>query len=110
MHYTTKQLALVLCVVLMSFSVRAQVPRTFSYQGLITNNGQPASGSHQIQVRLYDAQSGGTPLLSEPQLALLDASGLFNILIGSKERIPDTLRFNRPYYLGVSIDGVAEGT
>jgi len=87
----------------------AQVPRTISYQGVLTNSGTAANGKHLITVALYDAMSGGTMLYQESQEITI-AEGIFNIEIGSQSPIPLTLAFDLPYYLGVSVDGNAEMT
>jgi len=31
----------------------------FTYQGVLTDNGNPADGSYDLQFKLYDAASGG---------------------------------------------------
>ncbi len=94
---------------LLAISAHAQVPRTISYQGVLTNNGAAASGEHLITVALYDSPTSGTPLYQESHQVTI-ANGMFNIEIGSITPIPATLTFDAPYYLGVSIDGNSELT
>lgn len=87
----------------------AQIPRTFSYQGLLTDiSGRNVpDGNHILTLTIYDAPTGGTELYSETHAAPV-IRGTFNVIIGSVNPIPSTLKFDRPYYLGVSVDGKDE--
>lgn len=87
----------------------AQIPRTFSYQGLLTNpqGAHVPDGNHILTLTVYDAPTGGTVLYSETH-AVPVLRGVFNVIIGSVNPIPNTLKFDRPYYLGVSVDGKDE--
>jgi hypothetical protein len=49
----------VLAVLALSSAALAQ-STAFTYQGRLTSGGNPASGPHDMQVRLFDAASGGT--------------------------------------------------
>ena len=87
----------------------AQVPRTISYQGVLTNDGAGLDGQHLITVALYDSLKGGTQLYQEShQLTVMN--GIFDMEIGSISPFPLSLTFDQPYYLGVSIDGNPEMT
>ena len=92
---------------LLAVAARGQVPRTISYQGALTNNGLSANGEHLITVSLYDSLTGGTLLYQESHEVTV-INGTFNIEIGSITPIPATLPFDKPYYLGIAIDGAAE--
>jgi hypothetical protein len=53
-------------------------PTSFTYQGQLKTNGQPSSGAHDFQFRLFDAPAGGTqlgPTLCVDSLAL--SNGVF---------------------------------
>src|ERR1035437_8117955 len=82
----------------------AQTPRTISYQGILTSSGTPASGQHLVHIALYDSITSGHLLYEETQQADV-VGGVFNITIGSVTPLPASLRFDRPYYFGVSVDG-----
>jgi Chaperone of endosialidase len=41
------------------------VPTTFTYQGKLTDGGQPANGTYDLRFRLYTAATGGTSLGSD---------------------------------------------
>lgn len=94
---------------MLAATASAQIPRTISYQGaIIGTGGEPVSdGSHTLVVKLYDALSGGTELYSQTQ-TVQTVDGIFNIILGSATAIPPSLSFDKPYYLGIAIDGGTE--
>ncbi len=76
-----------------------------SYQGRLTDaDGNAVSdGNHTVVFSLYDQESGGTALWKETQ-NLETSNGIFSAHLGSVNPI-DTLTFNRPFYLGIQVDG-----
>lgn len=84
-----------------------QIPRQFSYQGVLTDaiSGKPYSGVHTITVRLYDAPTAAKSIWSEEHSATIE-DGLFNLIVGTKSSL--SLSFDRPYYIGISVDGKPE--
>ncbi|MDP4289330.1 MAG: hypothetical protein Q8922_15555 [Bacteroidota bacterium] len=108
MKSTIRHCLMVTIAALCSVSgVRAQIPRTISYQGTATSSGAAMTGQHLFTVALYASASGGTPLYQESQQVAV-TNGTFDIAVGSVNPLPSTLAFDRPYYLGVSIDGSPE--
>lgn len=96
---------ILVCVTLV-MSANAQVPTTFSYQGMLCDmagNAVP-DGVHSVALSLYDVPTGGAPLWSEAQM-VTTIGGVFTVLPGSVT--PITIACDRPLYLGISID---EGT
>lgn len=87
----------------------AQLPRTISFQGVLTDaSGNPLpDGQRQLRIALYSTQSGGSALYSEQHNATTQG-GVFSLLIGSVTPIPSSLEFDRPYFIGVSVNGGAE--
>lgn len=87
----------------------AQVPRTISFQGILTDaNGVfVADGAHALRLAIYDTQTGGTALHVETQNVTV-VKGVFNAIIGASGGISTSLSFDRAYFLGVSVDGGAE--
>jgi hypothetical protein len=84
-------------------SANAQVPTTFSYQGMLCDmagNAVP-DGMHSVTMMLYDVPTGGAPLWSEAQVVTTQG-GVFTVLLGSVT--PLSVTFDRPMYLGISID------
>jgi hypothetical protein len=107
-----RPVVLLAIVSLMAFSathVAAQIPRTISYQGLLSDaSGNPLpDGNHSLKFTLYSQASGGTVLFTETQ-TLLTVKGLFHAVIGSTSPIPGSVTFDAPYFLGVAVDGGAE--
>jgi hypothetical protein len=62
----------------------AQVPQDMTYTGrLVDNAGQPLAGPVHLELRIFDADSGGTQLYSEEHLGVaLDATGGFAVQLG----------------------------
>ena len=86
--------------------VRAQVPRAISYQGVLTSkNGSPiADGTHTVLLTLYNSRTGKLYSYSK-QDTVTTQSGYFNMLL---DAIPDSVAFDKQYWLGISVDGGTE--
>ncbi|MEP7234499.1 MAG: hypothetical protein ABI778_04305, partial [Ignavibacteriota bacterium] len=91
-------------------TAQAQLPRTFSYQGVIVDPaGKPISdGVHSLVIKLYDASDAISPIFTETQTGVKFAKGLFNTLVGSSTPIPGTVAFDKAYFLGIAVDGTPE--
>jgi hypothetical protein len=91
----------------------AQMPRTISYQGVLAraDGSLLADGSHTLTLSLYESPVGGAPIFTETQ-TVTAVRGMFNIIIGSGSGsgLPESLSFDRAYFLGVSVDGSSELT
>lgn len=87
----------------------ADVPRTMSYQGFLTDGGGAVvpDGSYSLTFRIYSAPMGGSPLLTETQTVAISDGG-FSAIIG--DVVPLDLVFDAPLWLGVSVDGDPELT
>ncbi|MFN7831795.1 MAG: hypothetical protein ACK5Q2_07400, partial [Bacteroidota bacterium] len=74
-------------------------------QGAIQNSsGAPMpNGNYSLSFRLYEAESGGTPVWSETQPSVPVTSGLYTVSLGAVT--PLTAPFDKIYYLGVSVNG-----
>jgi hypothetical protein len=108
MNILLRHTLVLLCLCLAAASpVRAQTPRTISFQGIVTNaQGQPiADGNHILTLVIYDQATGGNVLFQETQTVQV-LRGIFNTVIGGVTQggIPPTLAFDRPYFLGVTVD------
>lgn len=81
----------------------AQVPRTMSYQGILTDNlGSPiADGNYSLTVRLYDAAGGGALLYTEVHPVVAVARGGFNVILGSVT--PLSIAFDQPLWLSLQV-------
>ncbi len=79
-----------------------QVPRTISYQGILTDgNGTPVSdGDYELTFKLYDVETGGSALWTETQWVAVH-NGVFDVILGSVS--PLDLPFDKPYWVGVTV-------
>ncbi len=105
-----KQIVRLLGLLLIVFAVvEAQIPRTISYQGILTDTlGRPkADGNWIMTFRFYAASSGGNALWSD-NYAVPVKRGLFSTILGSHTALPDSMRFNKPYWLSVQVSGDPE--
>lgn len=95
--------AMVITLFVIAFA-EAQIPHTLSYQGLLADTtGTPKpDGSYNFTFRLYTVASGGSPLWSETKSAQVKR-GLFSTTLGSVTPIPDSVRFDQQYWLGVQL-------
>lgn len=82
----------------------AQIPHTLSYQGILTDtSGAPRpDGAYTFSFRLYDVPLGGSALWGETK-SLQVKNGLFSTILGSITSIPDSVRFDRQFWLGIQV-------
>src|SRR5665213_1221626 len=97
---------LFLCFAIATTSSRAQ--QVISYQGSVTQNSVPVSGTHNVVVSIYPIGLNGTAIYTDTQSVAFN-NGIFNMLIGSDRPLP-TFEGSNQYFVGVSIDGGAELT
>jgi hypothetical protein len=100
---------LALLLVVTSNVALAQIPREISYQGIVIDgSGNPIrDGLHTLEVSFYDQPFGGTVLHGET-FSTDFKTGIFNVILGSQIPFPNSLQFDKRYYLGVSVDGGVE--
>ncbi|MEP7235349.1 MAG: hypothetical protein ABI778_08645, partial [Ignavibacteriota bacterium] len=85
----------------------AQVPRNISYQGFLMKNNQPVNASVAIEFTIYDA--GGLVLYSEIDTPIVVKNGIFTAIIGGNSgTLPQSLKFDAQYYVGINVDGAGE--
>ncbi|MGA1195039.1 MAG: hypothetical protein ACO36I_00930, partial [Candidatus Latescibacterota bacterium] len=106
----TRILLLGLCCVFFAVqTIPAQVTSQMHYQGVLKDaSDQLVEGSQNLTFRLYDVESGGTALWTESQ-TLTVVAGSFGAVLGSVTPLAN-VAFNRPYWLGVSVNGQTELT
>ncbi len=83
-----------------------------SYQGtLLDHMGNPFSGNVDIRFAIYDSPTSTSPLWLENRSGVNSvpvSNGLFNILLGSLNPIPDSVWSETELYLGISVGSDAE--
>ncbi|UCE19245.1 MAG: hypothetical protein JSV84_02535 [Gemmatimonadota bacterium] len=92
-----------------SLSIEAQIPRTLSYQGVLCDaSGNPKPDSnYTITFALYDVSNGETAMWNETKSLNL-RRGLFNTVLGDQVPFGTSLKFDRPYWLGIQVQGEPE--
>jgi len=85
---------------------------TVNYQGyLIDSSGSSVNDTLDMVFRLYDVESGGTHLWTETQLGVPVTDGLFSVLLGSVNVLPQSLfEQNDDLWLGITIGADEEMT
>ncbi len=102
-------LAIALLNFLSSGTVQAQVPRSISYQGFLIKNNQPVTGPVDLHLKIYNA--GGEMLYEETDNQVEIKNGLFTVFLGGNAgRLPESLKFDEQYYLGMDVDNTGEAT
>jgi hypothetical protein len=104
-----KVLFLVLMLTLsLCASAAAEIPQYLSYQGVLTNASGAAvpDGRYELTFRLYLTEKNGFPMWSEIDSVTV-SKGIFNAILGGSSTLTSLL-FDRPYYLGISVEGGAE--
>jgi hypothetical protein len=65
------------------------VPKMLNYQGYLTDTeGIPIDSILDMRFRIYDVETGGTPLWNEDTTGVSVERGVFNVLLGSVDSIP----------------------
>ncbi|HSQ76377.1 MAG TPA: hypothetical protein VLT13_12510, partial [Bacteroidota bacterium] len=102
-------LLMALLLILAAQIVRTQIPKTISYQCVLTDaTGKTVpDGNYTISFRLYDVALAGTALWSESQTIPV-AKGMVNAIIGSATLL--NLPFDKQYWLGVTVGTGSELT
>jgi hypothetical protein len=82
----------------------AQIPRTLSYQAILTDlAGTPRpDGPYTVTFRLYGVASGGAVLWTESQVVQVKR-GLFSAVLGNVTPLGPTLTFTQPYWLSLQV-------
>ncbi|HEC77698.1 MAG TPA: hypothetical protein ENI34_00970 [candidate division WOR-3 bacterium] len=68
------------------------VPQLLNYQGYLTDSLQiPLDDTLDMVFKIYDASSGGNELWNETQTGVIIERGVFSVLLGSVNAIPDSV-------------------
>ena len=87
-----------------SRSIITSVPRTMSYQGHLNDDGgQPVTDTLDITFRLYDVETGGSPLWDEVVADVPIIDGSFSAELGETNSID--LSFDTQYWMGLQVEG-----
>lgn len=115
---TNRLLALLIPILVIgataTVDVAAQIIRpTINYQGRARDAaGLPVTGQRTINLVIYDAQTGGNALFAEAHPNVqFGPGGTFTVAIGgnSPNGIPQSVGFDAPRWLGVTVQGFNSG-
>lgn len=109
-------LALLALSFLLLHSAHAQIPKTISYQGILTEaNGAPASGLKTLTFRLHDTATAGNVVWCEQQDVILGTGGVFSVLLGLGSPVSGcananlgSVIFDKPFWLAIIVDGAEQ--
>jgi len=87
----------------------AQIPRTLSYQGVLTDNaGKPRpDGSYTFTFRFYTSPTGGAAIWSESR-SLPVKNGLFSTVLGDQTSFGAAVKFDQQYWLSIQVGNEPE--
>jgi hypothetical protein len=92
-----------------SKDMRTEVPGLMSFQGTLTDeHGVAMDTTISMAFSIYTDSTGGTQVWTETQPAVVVSSGLFNVLLGRVNSIPDTVFKNPSRWLGIKVGGDPE--
>jgi hypothetical protein len=92
-----------------SRSSKAVVPGLISYQGTLTDtNGVVLNTIVSIAFSIYTDSTGGTQIWTETQPLVEIKDGLFDVLLGRVNAIPDTVFQDPERWLGVQVESDPE--
>ncbi len=89
-----------------AMSVAAYISPMISYQGVLSENGVPVSGTRSMTFLLYDTETGGTPIWEEGPKSVDVSNGLFNVILGDTTAL-DVNDFDQDLWLEVEVEGTA---
>jgi len=100
---------LLFIVLFFPFLVYSQIPKTISYQGILTDAaGQPKpDGSYSFTFCFYDVSTGGTYLWCETKTCTTK-NGLFYTILGDTNPFGASVKFDKQYYLGIKVGAEPE--
>ncbi|MCI0329876.1 MAG: hypothetical protein L0196_02835 [candidate division Zixibacteria bacterium] len=95
---------LLFLLVLLASTAIATVPKLINFQGVLRDgSGNPvADASYSVTFTIYDAATGGNNLWTETQ-SVSTTSGLFAVLLGTSNPVPDTAFKGSDRWLGIAV-------
>ena len=96
---------LALVVAAAPLAVRAEMPYTLSYQGVLADDdgNTVPDNDYSMDFALYDTPSGGEPYWSETNSVKVK-DGIFSVILGKVSSLNE-VSFDTPYWLGIGLSG-----
>lgn len=85
--------------------LQAQLPRTFSIQGVLSGTQFKSEHAHIITTTLYAVDSEDKSLYSQSDTLFIERNGLFTIQIGKDKGLPSSLSFDKQYVVEFTVNG-----
>jgi len=86
---------------------QATTPAYISYQGTLRDaSDNPANGTYNMVVKIYDAPAGGNLLWQETHNNVEVREGHFNLLLGESSPVPDDLFSSPDRYVQLTVNDV----
>src|SRR3989304_808132 len=80
-----------------------------NFQGILDSAGNPlANKTVSVEFKIYAVPAGGTAYWSETQSVTTNAGGVFNVLLGFSNPIPDSAFKDTLRWLGIKVGTDAE--
>ena len=94
----------IVLLLVVAVSAWAQIPKLINYQAKLTDgDGVALNGDYDITFKIYDEETGGTPLWTEAHTGVTVTNGLFDVQLGSIT--PLDLSFADTYWVEIEIEG-----
>jgi len=91
-------------LLILSTTASADIPNLINFQGILDSAGNPlANKTKSVEFRIYAVPAGGTVFWSETQSVTTNAGGVFNVLLGFSNPIPDTVFDDTVRYLSINV-------
>ena len=102
---TLRFLSLLMLCAPLSAAAQSELP----FEGFLTTTEElPVSGTLDVEVRIYDAAEGGTPLFEETHTGVVVVGGYLSLRVGSLSALPRELFASvGPRFVGLTIRGDA---
>lgn len=103
-------LLVLLVFVALTSTAAAAVPRLINYQGALTDSrGVAVEGMHTLTFSFYSSTDAGAPALWKEEHRNIDVNdGLFHVILGSVNPIPDKTFASGQLWIGISVDNDPE--
>ena len=103
-------LTVLVVIVALTSAATAAVPRLINYQGALSDaRGVAVDGIHTVTFSFYSSTDAGAPALWREVHRSIDVKdGLFHVVLGSVNPIPDKTFASGQLWIGISVDNDPE--
>jgi len=102
-----KRICGLVAIIMIQLIFASTVPKMLNYQAKLTDtDGVALEGNYDITFRIYDVESGGTPLWAEAHSGINSVpvvNGLFDVILGSITTLD--IAFDDTYWIELEVEG-----